>query len=1061
MRFYPTKIHIAFACFIVTSISLNFGCSKDTDLLLDAVIEENIISSIEDQKSNETTPVEQESTTQEIEEAPEENPIESLEIRTTSFSPTNDAHVQSGKGYNQNIIRLEENHRTSYLMFDLSPILALNGTISEASLQITINSDDGSGNISVHKGTASNWTEENLSESNAPGLDVLVGDIIKEYKIGATEIIELQVANLQPEVATLILSHKGGNDLAFASKEHVSKIGPKLVVTYRVPSGSEEIAISEEESTSVEDPSEEITTEETNENEEPIAVADATPASGGVPLEVSFVGINSTDDTKINSYSWDFKDGSIAISANPTHTFTTAGVYEVELTVSDEQGLSNTDKVTITVTENENETPKAVISATPISGVAPLEVTFNGSGSTDDNSIASYSWNLKNGSNANTANFKYTYTEAGNYDVELTVKDENGLTSTASVIITVSEPTNEAPVAVVSANKTSGVAPLEVQFVGNNSIDDKEVTSYLWNFKDGSTATSANPSHTFTSTGTYAVNLTVMDAQGLSSQKAITITVTEPQNQPPVAQASANPTSGEAPLSVQFQGNNSTDDKAITNYFWDFKDGATSSNSNPSHTFTSAGNYVVDLTVKDAEGAISSKSVTITVTEPIDNNSGGTAPPGYYVSTNGNSSNDGKSPSKPWSLERAFEIAKAGDIVYVKAGNYGNKTLISRNSGSSGNPIKFVGYKNNPGDVVSHQGSTFNIGESVDASKMPLLQSSNGQGKALTFHHPYIEFENFQISGYSEGIGTIERATNITFRNIIITNVGNQSSATSYTGFGITLEGNNSLIENCFVLNAGAEAFKLANSDYSRINYCSVYATNASNPTDYYFLLAGGTNNAVVENSYAERKSNLSHGGHGFVIKDLGEHNTIRNCTSKYTNIELNFSGVRYNTIENCKIIGVNTSSSSWAAGMAIGNGANNNLIKNTLIENTYSAISLFDTNDGFVGEGGDRDLIDLGFDNIFEKVTVNNTSQAIKIGGGNNFSAEANNYTFKDCSFINFDFLVVANFKGHNFKFNTCNFSNGDKLIVEAGGVYGPYSSFNASYTNCNWSNVNFTPPN
>ncbi|TMM53783.1 PKD domain-containing protein [Maribacter algarum] len=1071
MRFYPTKIHVAFLCLILVSVSINLGCSKDSDLILDSVIEES--TSVLEQREN-STPEEQNTEEESVAEEniqTEDSSADSLESRTSSFSPTNDAHFQSGKGYNQNIIRLEEGHRTSYLMFDMSPIEAIGGTISKATLQFTINSDDGNGNISVYKGKSNNWTEESLSDSNIPETDVLIGSITKDYKIGTTEIIDLETSNIIPEVSTLVLDHKNGNDLAFASKEHASKIGPKLVVTYDVPVGTEEIVITEEETTEEETTEEETTEEETTEeetteeettedsttdNKEPMAVADATPPSGGVPLEVSFTGSNSTDDTGITSYLWDFKDGSNATTANPKHTFTTAGVYKVMLTVKDEKGLSSTDEVTITVTEKENEAPKAVVSATPVSGEAPLVVSFKGSNSTDDNSIATYGWDFKDGSKTNRADFTYTYTKPGVYEAELTVKDENGLEDKETITITVTEPKNEAPVAILSANPTSGVAPLDVQFLGDKSTDDVGITSYSWDFKDGTSASTSNPSHKFTQAGTYEVEFTVKDKEGLSDKKTIVIAVTAPQNQPPVAVLSANPTSGDAPLNVQFVGNNSTDDKAVTSYFWDFKDGTSANTSNPSHTFSSAGNYVVELTVKDAEGVSSSKTVTINVTSP----STGNAPPGFYVATNGSASNNGTSPSSPWSLEHAINVAKGSDIIYVKAGNYGNKQLLSKRHGNSGSPIKFIGYRSTPGDIVSSQGSTFNIGESVNASKMPLLNSSNGQGAAITLYHQNIHFENFQITGYRTGVSTIDLAKNVTFKNVIVTKVGRQN-VNGYDGFGFSIKGNNTLLENCFVLNATAEAINLFDSDNSRINYCKVYANNSTNPTDYYFLLTGGTNNTVIENSLADRAQYLSHGGHGFTMKDLAQHNTIRNCTARKTNIEFNFSGVKYNTVDNCSIYGVDTTSSNWHAGVVVFNGANNNLVKNTYIQDTWRAISWGDYDDGYQGPGGDRDEVSLGYDNTFDNITVKNTNRIVNVGGGNNFSAKASRNKFTNCDFTDFQAVAVTFYKSENILFQNCKFKNGQKLVVEHQAQYAPYSHFDVTWQNCTWTNVNFNPPN
>ncbi|MFK7813564.1 MAG: PKD domain-containing protein, partial [Maribacter sp.] len=888
-----------------------------------------------------------------------------------------------------------------------------------------------------------------------PEADVHLGSIIKEYKLGETELIELNASELSAGVSTLILDHKNGNDLAFASKEHASKIGPKLVITYNVAEGTNQIIVPEEEVIEAEDE----TTEETDANQEPTAVADASPSSGGMPLEVSFSGGNSFDDKEIVSFNWDFKDGSTSTNPNPTHTYTEAGVYEAILSVIDSEGLTTSDIVTITVSETPNEGPNAVVSATPTTGEAPLEVSFTGSASTDDNSISSYVWDLKDGSNTSNADFKHTYNEPGTYVAELIVKDENGLTDKETITITVSEPTNDAPVARTSASTTAGTAPLAIQFTGSNSSDDKEVKSYSWDFKDGSIASAANPSHTFADAGTYVVELTVTDAEGLSHKNTITIRITQPaaENEAPIARTSASSTSGQAPLAVQFTGTNSSDDEGITSYYWDFKDGANSTNSNPSHTFTQAGTFVVGLTVTDADGESHTNTITINVSAPVSTNN----PPGFYVATNGNSSNSGTSPSSPWSIEHAFNVADAGDVVYVKAGNYGYKQLLPRNAGRSGSPIKFIGYKNTPSDITSGQGSTFSFGQSVDPAKMPLLRSSNGQGKAITLRGSHIEIENFQITGYSHGIETISIATNVKLKNIIITKVGSQSNSSSYTGIGIVVEGNNTLIENCFVLNAGAEGIKLFNSDYSRINNCKVYATNNGNPTDYYYLITGGTNNTVVENSYAERANNLGHNGHGFTMKDLAEYNTFRNCTVRRTTLELNFSGVKNNTIENCKIYGVDTSPGNPDAVLAIGNGANNNLIKNTVIQDTWTAIRLFDLDDGYVGPGGDRDLIDLGYNNIFDNVTVKNTNRMLNIGGGTNYSASARNYTFKNCSLDDFEHVAVTYYRSENFLFQNCSFNNGNKLVVEFGGQYAPYSKFNVNWSNNSWSNVNFNPPN
>ncbi|WP_285654922.1 PKD domain-containing protein [Allomuricauda sp. NBRC 101325] len=351
-------------------------------------------------------------------------------------------------------------------------------------------------------------------------------------------------------------------------------------------------------------------------NQPPVAVANATPTSGNLPLEVSFIGSNSTDDTQVVGYTWDFKDGSaISTLANPTHTFTTEGTYLVELTVEDGEGLSDSTTITIEVIDPPNEAPIAIADANPVSGNLPLQVTFNGSNSSDDDAIVSYAWDFKDGSAISTEiNPIHTFTIANTYPVELTVTDAEGLEDTATISIVVAPPTNDPPIAVASANPTNGEVPLPVLFNGSASTDDTGIIGYFWDFKDGTTSTDVNPVKTFDVPGSYHVELEVFDEGGLSAIATVTITVSTPLNDPPVAVANASVSIGTAPLTVNFTGTNSSDDKEIVSYLWNFNDGSQSSLlANPEHTFTIAGTYEVELTVTDEEGLTDTTSLFVLV----------------------------------------------------------------------------------------------------------------------------------------------------------------------------------------------------------------------------------------------------------------------------------------------------------------------------------------------------------------------------------------------------------------------------------------------------------------
>ena len=279
-------------------------------------------------------------------------------------------------------------------------------------------------------------------------------------------------------------------------------------------------------------------------NTAPTAIANGTPLNGDIPLEIAFTGDNSTDDLAVQSYLWDFKDGSATSNeANPTHTFTVAGTYEVELTVEDAEGLSDTTTITIVASTPGNEAPVAIASANPMSGTAPLQVAFTGDASTDDVAVTGYLWDFMDGSSTVTAiNPTHTFTTDGTYEVALSVEDAEGLTNVTTLTIIVGTVNNEAPVAVINATPESGSAPLEVLFTAANSTDDVEVISYLWNFDDGSaTSTEMDPTHTFGASGTYEVSLTVEDAEGLSNTQTLTILVADDGDTSIVATLLVNP----------------------------------------------------------------------------------------------------------------------------------------------------------------------------------------------------------------------------------------------------------------------------------------------------------------------------------------------------------------------------------------------------------------------------------------------------------------------------------------------------------------------------------------
>ena len=178
-------------------------------------------------------------------------------------------------------------------------------------------------------------------------------------------------------------------------------------------------------------------------NQQPTAVATATPTSGTASLVVAFSGSGSSDpDGTISSYAWQFGDGTTGVGATPSHTYTTSGTYSAILTVTDNGGLTNAATRTISVTAPAptNLPPTASFTASPISGVAPLSVSVNGSASSDpENGPLTYLWSWGDGtagSTATSATHVYSSATGSPFTVSLTVTDNGGLTSTATTQVT-------------------------------------------------------------------------------------------------------------------------------------------------------------------------------------------------------------------------------------------------------------------------------------------------------------------------------------------------------------------------------------------------------------------------------------------------------------------------------------------------------------------------------------------------------------------------------------------------------------------------------------------------
>ncbi len=242
----------------------------------------------------------------------------------------------------------------------------------------------------------------------------------------------------------------------------------------------------------------------------PIADFSTSVSEGYAPLLVKFTD-HSENATQWN---WDFEDGNTSTEQNPEHTYYEVGDFTVDLTVSNANGTaSKTQKITVYEGPIEEKIlPVADFNAVPMSDDAPLSVKFNDL----SENAKGWNWNFGDGNTSTDQNPEHTYSEAGDFTVDLTVSNENGTDSKTQKITVYGGPIEEKilPVADFNAVPMSDDAPLSVKF---NDLSEN-AKGWNWNFGDGNTSTDQNPEHTYYEAGDFTVDLTVSNENGTDSK---------------------------------------------------------------------------------------------------------------------------------------------------------------------------------------------------------------------------------------------------------------------------------------------------------------------------------------------------------------------------------------------------------------------------------------------------------------------------------------------------------------------------------------------------------------
>lgn len=209
---------------------------------------------------------------------------------------------------------------------------------------------------------------------------------------------------------------------------------------------------------------------------------------------------------------------------------------------------------------------------------------------------ASWQWDLGNGFTSNDQSPSAAYTSPGIYKVTLTVKDASGSTSTVTQTVTVWE----RPKPDFTASPASGCMPLNVVFTDKSDPVDGTITTYTWDFGDGTIGSGSNPVHTYNNVLSPTVTLTVTNSNGCTASKLVSKVVNVAAALKPNFSVSEKFLCT-APGTLTI--NNTTTGPGNLSYNWDFGDGSTASGVNPGpHSYTTKGVYKVTLTVNSDKG---------------------------------------------------------------------------------------------------------------------------------------------------------------------------------------------------------------------------------------------------------------------------------------------------------------------------------------------------------------------------------------------------------------------------------------------------------------------------
>ncbi|MEO9532615.1 MAG: PKD domain-containing protein [Crocinitomicaceae bacterium] len=302
----------------------------------------------------------------------------------------------------------------------------------------------------------------------------------------------------------------------------------------------------------------------------------------------------------ISTYLWDFGDGNTSALPNPgTHQYATYGTYNVELTVTSSSGCQDN----LIVPVNIHAEPNA--SYTVSDDCVDQAADFVNTSSIPAGSIATWQWDLGDGTTGGTQHANYLYASSGAYVTELIAISDMGCEDTMSITTT----RHAMPTAAFTVNDECIYDAITV--TDNSVVGAPDVISgYVYDFDDGNGSTNANDTHLYGIHGNYAINLEVTTDKGCQDNITVPVTI-YPQ---PVPAFTTNTICVNTPP-TNFVDNSAIPSGTISTWDWDFGDGTNGSGQGTQHAYGSSGSFNATLTLTSDFGCTNAITQPVTVYE--------------------------------------------------------------------------------------------------------------------------------------------------------------------------------------------------------------------------------------------------------------------------------------------------------------------------------------------------------------------------------------------------------------------------------------------------------------